>query len=346
MTGGAPANPAAGAGGGADAAEPSAADPGTGERGAADGVAAERAAAARATIAKGSKSFAAASTLLPAALRDDVARLYAWCRHADDVIDGQEMGHGERIVADPAARLAELRRLTDAALGGAPVPSVFAAFAEVAHRHGITRRLAFDHLDGFAMDVAGTHYETADDLCRYCYGVAGAVGVMMALVMGVAPGDEDTLDRACDLGLAFQLTNIARDIVADAATGRVYVPAQWLAAADVPATPAAVRDPANAAAVHACAVRLVDMAEPYYRSAAVGAARLPFRCRWAIGAAARVYRAIGTRRRAAGPDALAIRVGTSKLEKVALITAAFGSAAVRSPAPFPRDGLWTRPGHA
>lgn len=307
------------------------------------------AAAARATIAAGSKSFAAASTLLPASVRDDVARLYAWCRHADDVIDGQEMGHGERLVADPAARLAELRAATDRALAGRPGDPVFAGFAEVARRHGIPARLAHDHLDGFAMDVEGRTYATSDELAQYCYGVAGVVGVMLALVMGVRPDDTDTLDRASDLGLAFQMTNIARDVVADAAAaGRIYLPTQWLAAEGVPPEPEAVADPRHAAAVHRVAVRLVEEAEPYYRSAQVGASRLPFRARWAIGSARAVYRAIGVRRARAGAAGLATRVGTGKATKAALIAGALVTAAraPHDPAALDRTGLWTRPRHA
>ncbi|UOM33442.1 phytoene/squalene synthase family protein [Acuticoccus sp. I52.16.1] len=304
------------------------------------------AAAARATLARGSKSFAAASTLLPPALRDDVARLYAWCRHADDVIDGQDLGHGERVVPDPAARLAELRRQTDTALAGASVAPVFAGFAAVARRHGISRSLAHDHLDGFAMDVDGRTYATIDELAAYCYGVAGAVGVMMALVMGVAPEEADTLDRACDLGLAFQMTNIARDVVADAAVGRLYLPTTWLAEAGVPPYPDAVRAPAHAPAVHTVAVRLVHEAEPYYRSARVGLARLPLRARWAVASASAVYREIGVRRQAAGPAGLAERVGTTKAEKLRLIAGALGPTLSRPRATPSRGGLWTRPRHA
>ncbi len=304
------------------------------------------AALARETIAGGSKSFAAASTLLPAALRDDVARLYAWCRHADDVIDGQELGHGERPVEDPAARLAELRRATDAALAGRASSPVFTGFAAVAERHGIPRRLAHDHLDGFAMDVESRHYETIEDLAAYCYGVAGAVGVMMALVMGVAPDEADTLDRASDLGLAFQMTNIARDVVADAELGRVYLPAAWLAEAGVPATPEAVRDPAHAGAVHGAAVRLVREAEPYYRSARAGFGRLPLRARWAVASASAVYREIGVRRETAGPAGLATRVGTGTADKARLIAASLGPALRPPHTAVPRDGLWTRPRHS
>lgn len=304
-----------------------------------------QAAAARATIAKGSKSFAAASTLLPGAVRDDVARLYAWCRHADDTIDGQDMGHGERPVAEPEARLAALREATDRALAGRPDDPVFAGLAEVVARHAIPADLVRDHLDGFAMDVAGRRYATAEDLAAYCYGVAGVVGVMLALVMGVRPADGDTLDRASDLGLAFQMTNIARDVIADASVGRIYLPTEWLAAEGVPARPEAVADPRHAAAVHRVAARLVGEAEPYYGSAKVGEARLPLRARWAIGSAHAVYRAIGVRRARAGPAGLARRVGTGGATKTALIAGALLTALRPAPTEAPRPALWTRPRH-
>ena len=100
----------------------------------------------------------------------------------------------------------------------------FDALGIVARECRIPRRAVDDHLDGFALDAKGWTPETEEDLLRYCFHVAGAVGVMMALVMGVDPDDSDTLDRASDLGLAFQLANIARDISADAAEGRVYLP--------------------------------------------------------------------------------------------------------------------------
>lgn len=299
---------------------------------------------ARASIAKGSKSFAAASRLLPADARDDVVRLYAWCRAADDLIDGQVLGHGESPVDDAAERLAFLRMATDDALAGRPTGDpVFDGFGAVARRHGITPPLAHDLLDGFAMDVDGRTYATEAELAAYCYGVAGAVGVMMALVVGVEPDDADTLDRASDLGLAFQMTNIARDVVADAGTGRVYLPTRWLVEAGVAPAPGAVADPANAAAVWGVAARLVDAADRYYGSARVGIARLPFRVAWAIASASGVYRAIGTRRRAAGPAGLAYRVGTGPTTKVGLIARAAVRAGLPEPRDTARDGLWTRP---
>ena len=155
-----------------------------------------------------------------------------------------------------------------------------------------------DLLEGFAMDAREHAYRSIDDTILYSYHVAGVVGVMMAIIMGAK--DTATLNRACDLGIAFQLTNISRDVIDDAKEGRVYLPADWLEAAGV--APGAIADPANREAVFEVTARLLDTAEAYYASARHGLAALPFRSAWAIAAARRVYRDIGTLVRASGSD--------------------------------------------
>ncbi|WP_062206681.1 phytoene/squalene synthase family protein [Aureimonas sp. AU12] len=296
------------------------------------------------SIAAGSKSFAAAARLFDPATRDSVMMLYAWCRHCDDVVDGQEGGRGQVASALSAdARIAGLRRDTHAALGGQTegLDPSFLALAEVVRRHAISPRLLDEHLAGFALDVAEHRYRTLDDLLVYCWHVAGVVGVMMAEVMGVT--DEAVLDRACDLGLAFQLTNIARDVVEDAREGRVYVPLDWLAEEGVGAPD--LIDPAHAAALARLRARLVAAAEPYYASARIGVDALPRRSAWAIATARLVYRRIGTKLVAAGERAQAQRISTSTPEKLAAI-ASGGWAALRfrDYGGLPRDpALWTRP---
>ena len=182
-----------------------------------------------ASIKKGSKSFALASRVLPPELRDDASMLYAWCRYCDDVIDGQEMGHGQ--IADyktgQSDRLEQLRSDTQQVLDGNPTENpVFAGLARVVKTHGIDHKHAFELLKGFEMDAQDRSYETIDDILDYSYHVAGVVGVMMANIMGVR--DAATLDRASDLGLAFQLTNIARDVIDDAKADRVFIPRDLL----------------------------------------------------------------------------------------------------------------------
>lgn len=300
------------------------------------------------TINVGSKSFAAAARLFDPATRRSVLMLYAWCRHCDDVVDGQELGFGSAAPSpDEAARhLAMLEDLTQRAYQRESMHDpAFAAFQEVALRHAIEPRYAFDHLAGFAMDVRQEHYASLDDTLRYCYHVAGVVGLMMASIMGVK--SEAVLDRACDLGLAFQLTNIARDIVDDAAIGRVYVPAQWLREAGIP--PDDIALPRHRAALATVAARLVDHAEPYYDSAAEGLAALPLRSAWAIATARYVYRQIGIEVKRRGPRAWDERVGTSKAMKLWLLAKggalALGSRfspRLRRPAARPA-ALWQRP---
>ncbi len=179
---------------------------------------------ARRSIKAGSKSFGLAARLLPPAMSQDCVMLYAWCRHADDVIDGQDAGFAGagNDATPPAERLQALRDETHRALAGGSATEVFAGLARVVSRHAIPHRHVDEMLDGFGMDVAGRRYETISDLLDYCYHVAGVVGVMMARIMGAT--DPGTLDRASDLGIAFQLTNIARDVIDDARIGRIYLP--------------------------------------------------------------------------------------------------------------------------
>jgi phytoene synthase len=244
-------------------------------------------------------------------------------------------------VDDPATRIAFLKDRTARAFAGEPTGLVpFEALRVVAAECAIPKTLAEDHLGGFERDAAGWQPVTTEDLLSYCYQVAGAVGVMMAHVMGVAPEEEDTLHRAADLGIAFQLANIARDIVDDAKVGRVYLPAEWLEEEGLAG--AHLADERHRSAIARLAYRLGDMAADYRRSARVGAARLPFRSRWAVLSASGIYGEIAIRAQALGARAWDERITTSKAEKAALVMEAFWEALL-SPKNRPREGLWTRP---
>lgn len=298
-----------------------------------------------ASIKQGSQSFALASRVLPPALRDDASMLYAWCRYCDDVIDGQIMGHDQ--IADyktgQAERLERLRSDTGDALSGKATDNpVYAGLARVVQTHGIDPRHPFDLLKGFEMDAADRVYETVDDILDYSYHVAGVVGVMMANIMGVR--DAPTLDRASDLGLAFQLTNIARDVVDDARADRVFVPRDLLRAAGAPIEASELAKPENWPAAHKAACAQLDIAEAYYDSAKVGIKELPFRCAWAISAALSVYRDIGEKLRKVGPDGWEGRVSASKGRKISLAMGAVGPTMVRGRIEAtPRDGFYARP---
>lgn len=297
---------------------------------------------AEATIRKGSRSFAMASRLFDRPTRERAWLLYAWCRHCDDVCDGQTLGHDARVVDDPEARLASLVAGTEAALDGRPTgESAFDGLALVASECRLPRHLLHDHLRGFAMDLEGWQPETDHDLLGYCYHVAGVVGCLMALVMGVHPDDEATLDRASDLGIAFQLANIARDLVDDHRIGRCYLPGAWLRELEL--TPTTLADPDKRDRLAIAAARLVRLAADYEASGRIGARRLPFRARWAVLAAAGIYGSIGRLTAARGERAWDSRTAVSATAKAGWAAKALAQALSNGGAEPSREGLWTRP---
>jgi len=243
-------------------------------------------------IRKGSLSFALAARLFNTATRDDASMLYAWCRHCDDEIDGQKLGMtlAIRPTSDRAASLARLQSETRRALAGEAVTDpVFIGLQRVVQQHAIPQRHVLELLAGFEMDVADYRYLTIDETLFYCYRVAGVVGVMMAYVMGVR--DSRALQCAADLGIGFQLTNIARDVLDDARNGRCYLPDQWLREAGIPLD--GITEPTHRTALAGVVRRLLSEADRYYESAGSGLQALNFRSCWAVATALGVYRDIG-----------------------------------------------------
>ncbi|WP_299194153.1 phytoene/squalene synthase family protein [uncultured Erythrobacter sp.] len=282
---------------------------------------------ARRTIKQGSQSFSAASRLFDPETRERAWLLYAWCRRCDDIADNQVMGGELGDQSDLDSRLALIRKLTAKAFAGEPTgdPS-FDALGVVARECGLTPAMADDVIEGFALDAADWRPRTEADMMRYCFHVAGAVGVMMAVVMGVSPDDQNTLDRACDLGLAFQLSNIARDIVEDDAAGRCYLPTMWLVEQDI--EPGQHTKPHHREELAEMAAHLVKLVEKHEAAARVGAERLPFRSRWAVLSAARIYGAIGRKVRARGTEAWNSRTVVPRWEKALYGARAFLSAII------------------
>ena len=295
---------------------------------------------ARASIERGSKSFSRASKLFSQKTRERAWLLYYWCRACDDLADGQDHGHGMSAVANPDKTIAAMRMMTARAHGGEQTGNPpFDAFGVVAQECNIPKKLADDMIDGFALDARGWRPETEDDLLQYCYHVAGAVGCMMAIVMGVSARNHEVLDRACDLGLAFQLANVARDVAEDAQAGRCYLPQTWLAEAGI--EPDHILDPVHRDELVQLVNRLCYLAGEYEASARVGASSLPFRSRWAVLAAAGIYGDIARAIRNSDGASLEQRIYTSKGTKLGWILKAFGQALVNT-ARRDRQGLWTR----
>ena len=273
--------------------------------------------ACRTMMRGGSKSFFAASLLLPAKVRAPATALYAYCRVADDEIDLGE---------HPALAMRQLKlRLDDVYAGRPQAIEVDRALASVVHRFHIPRALLDALLEGFLWDACGRSYETLEDLHDYAARVAGTVGAMMALVMGTR--EEAALARACDLGVAMQLTNIARDVGEDARNGRLYLPHQWLreAGLDPQAWLSAPRfDEAFASVLR----RLLAAADALYERAEHGIAALPRACRPAIHAARLVYAEIGRELERRGLDSTAQRAVVSGRRRLALLARATSAAVI------------------
>lgn len=273
-------------------------------------------AACRALLTRGSKSFSAAALLLPGWMRAPVAALYAFCRVADDAIDEAPPG------TLPAA-LASLRHRLDLAYAGTPQPDpVDRAFSATVLGWDIPRLVPEALLEGFAWDAEGRRYRTLDELQGYCARVASTVGLMMTALMG--PRAAWVLARAADLGVAMQLTNIARDVGEDARMGRIYLPLDWLERAGL--SPAELlAAPRHSPALGALVKRLLDEAERLYDRADRGIEGLPRRCRVAIRAARLIYAAIGDEIRRNGYDAVSQRAHTSRARKAWLLLRALPS---------------------
>lgn len=268
-------------------------------------------AACKATLANGSRTFLAASYLLPKTVRDPACALYAFCRIADDAIDAG-VATAEAALADLRARLDRLYGRDDAI---EPI-AADRAFRAIVREHAIPRELPEALLEGFAWDAAGRRYETLADLHDYAARVAGTVGAMMALLMGTR--SPAALARACDLGVAMQLSNIARDVGEDARAGRVYLPLVWLreAGVDVDAWLAA---PAHDARIAAVVQRLLAEAEALYAGVGAGVAELPPSCRIGINAARFLYAEIGREVARRDCNAIDSRAVVSPARKLALL---------------------------
>lgn len=279
--------------------------------------------AARALIRQGSRSFFAASLLLPMAVRMPACALYAFCRLSDDAVDdpGAE--------ADAVQRL--LERLDKVYAGRPAAIAADRAFADVVARFDLPYALPRALIDGLAFDAEGGRIETLHDLYAYAAQVAGSVGAMMTVIMGVR--DPAVLARACDLGVAMQFTNVARDVGEDARNGRLYLPRVWFGEAGVDPDAFLAR-PFFDARVAALIDRLLTLADVAYARAERGVGGLPRACRPAIHAARMIYREIGWELRRNGLDSVARRTVVSDRRKLMLAAQAFAAAGVGSSGAF------------
>lgn len=265
-------------------------------------------------LRRGSRSFFLASYLLPARVSGAAASLYAFCRLADDAIDVRDRA------PDALPRLEE--RLERAYSGRPLEDPVDRAFAVTVAREGIPPALPRALLEGMGWDARERTYETLSDVFAYSARVAASVGAMMSVVMDRrAPR---TVARACDLGVAMQLSNIARDVGEDARLGRLYLPREWLRQAGIDPD-AWLCAPRFTPALGEVVRRLLREADLLYRRAAAGIGELPASCRPGIHAARLIYAEIGREVERRGGDSVSSRAVVGTGRKLALLPAAVGA---------------------
>ncbi|WP_145103428.1 15-cis-phytoene synthase [Cereibacter sediminicola] len=270
--------------------------------------------ACRELIRTGSYSFHAASRLLPEKVRAPSLALYAFCRVADDAVD-EAVNEGQQEDAEAKRRaVLSLRDRLDLVYAGRPRNApADRAFAAVVEEFEMPRTLPEALLEGLAWDAVGKSYDTFSGVLDYSARVAAAVGAMMCVLMRVR--DPDVLARACDLGLAMQLTNIARDVGTDARSGRIYLPRDWMEEAGLPVEEF-LANPVACDRIRAVTRRLLRAADRLYYRSESGVCGLPLACRPGIYAARHIYAAIGREVARNGYDSVTRRAFTNKRQKL------------------------------
>ena len=275
--------------------------------------------ACRELIRTGSRSFHAASLLLPARVRDPALALYAFCRLADDAVDETAPDAANAAKARAVLRLHD--RL-EAVYAGRPANTpADRAFAALVEAHELPRTLPDALLEGLAWDADGRRHDSLSEVRAYSARVASAVGAMMCVLMGVR--DADRLARACDLGVAMQLTNIARDVGEDARAGRIYLPMDWLAEAGIDPD-RFLHDPQPIPPIRTLTERLLREADRLYQRSDPGIAALPRGCRPGIFAARHIYAGIGGVVRRQGGDSISRRAVTGTGSKLGWLALSYG----------------------
>lgn len=231
---------------------------------------------------KHGKSFYWASLFLGRQHTSNAAILYQFCRFLDDVADGNRPDRAELLIA--VSKSIKLKQ---------DHPEFCVKnFLAMSEKNDIPSKPAVELIAGMLSDQEIVELTTERELLRYCHAVAGTVGVMMCKILGCKT--QTASQFAVDLGIAMQLTNIARDVLEDANMGRRYLPSEWLSDSIKPndilnVTPSC-KEPVSLAIR-----RLLTLSQNYYRSALAGTKLLPIRSRFAIIVALRIYEAIGTK---------------------------------------------------
>jgi len=268
------------------------------------------------------QSFWMAARLIPQPERAQLAGVYAWCRYTDDLVDHATCSWDELLRV-----LREWEALSRAAYDG---NETGIELLDVVMGDMAQCEVPFDYasnlIRGMRLDVVGARFDTVGDVIRYSHDVASVVGLWSTELFGVR--DRWTLDRAAELGVAMQLTNIARDVGEDWDRGRVYLPQSMLERYGV--TERMIGETRRGGAPLPAGYPelledLMSTAEACYDEAAAGIAKLPVFFRPSVAVASRVYRGIHDAIRANGYDSIRRRAVVSSVTRMSLASAALAA---------------------
>ena len=272
------------------------------------------------------RNFYYAFLTLPAAQRRAIYVTYAFCRHCDDAVDA------ERSDEEKLATLVSLRNHLSEAYQGHGATPVLLALADVADRYQIPEEYFQEVLSGVESDLVKDRYQDFEQLRGYCYQVASVVGLICLQIFGYK--DSSAKAHAIDLGLAMQLTNIARDVREDLDFGRIYLPQDEMARFGY------TEEELQAGVVNDAFVNLMrfqaQRAKGYFRS---GFQLIPYlspRSRACPAVLGRLYSKILDRIESADYDVLSHRIGLSTTEKVRVTAQTWISAIVPGLSPIPK----------
>lgn len=253
------------------------------------------------------RNFYYAFAALDAERRDAICSIYAFMRRCDDLSD--DAGGSE-------AGLEAWRRDLDEALGGRiPGDPLWLAFAATAERYRIPHAYFHDMVDGVSSDLWRRSFASFDELYRYCYQVASVAGLSLIHVFGYRGEEALVLAEKC--GVAFQLTNILRDVREDASNGRIYLPAEDLARFGVDA--AALLDGRESGRFRELLAFEAKRARGYYDEARPLLKMVDVSCRGSLWALIEIYSRLLTRIERSGYDVMASRMRVPTAEKLWLL---------------------------
>ena len=264
---------------------------------------------AEALFKKKSRTFSLAATLFRPEDRQCVARLYRFCRYLDDLADTTAEGKKETLK----------QIVHDLKAGRQSEDPIVADFLNLADERDLPLEAAVHLAESLKRDCGPVRLGSTDDLLKYAYGVAGTVGLLMQSVIGAE--HQAAAPFALDLGVAMQLTNIARDVAEDAQRSRFYVPSSWIEPEQILA--ALDGDKHAISLLDQQVARLITLAETYYDSARKGHGFIPKRNRIVIFLASVFYEGIGLTLKQSGTGAWRQRTSLSFFAKLRQLPRAF-----------------------